>query len=277
MLGGFVQQCWGSPPVSTGETCSVHNTGDHPGGKGSAENVSSHQNKKSHVEKCQTDPLCHLRMALRQIRQNEGIPVWSNIATGNVPFKSAKGKQPRNLQQCGRKPVLRTQAIAIARNQNPLLYTWGVSLPLAQLSQPSAKTETRQKKSVGLDWGIPGAPGPSPAMAAEAALGSSSGAGVASGRWALGSQHGCQAPLSPTACVWRELPGDVIYSVRLNPSLVLRVASGVAVARNTISSRKGWLEPGSWQWGIKPITDLDVIQSKPPSSRNKSTALRILF
>lgn len=42
--------------------------------------------------------------------------------------------------------------------------------------------------------------------------------------------------------------------------------SGVAVQRSTTLSRKGWPGPGTWQWGIKPITDLDVIQSKPPSS-----------
>lgn len=47
--------------------------------------------------------------------------------------------------------------------------------------------------------------------------------------------------------------------------------------RNTTSSRKEWLEPMSWQWGITPPTDLDGIQPKPPSSRNKSAALRILF
>lgn len=34
-----------------------------------------HQNKKSYVEKRQSDPSCHLRMVWRQIKQNEGIPV----------------------------------------------------------------------------------------------------------------------------------------------------------------------------------------------------------
>lgn len=70
-------------------------------------------------------------------------------------------------------------------------------------------------------------------------------------------------PVISQGTLQRELPGDVIYSVRLNPPCSVW---GVAVARSTTLSRKGWPEPGSWQWWIKAITDLDVIQSKPPSS-----------
>lgn len=83
------------------------------------------------------------------------------------------------------------------------------------------------------------------------------------GWWAPERQRSSQAPLSPKARLQRELPGDAIYSRRLNPTCSLR---GVAAARSATLSRKGWPEPGSWQWGIKAITDLDVIQSKPPSS-----------
>lgn len=83
------------------------------------------------------------------------------------------------------------------------------------------------------------------------------------GWWAPERQRSSQAPLSPKARLQRELPGDAIYSLRLNPTCSLR---GVAAARSATLSRKGWPEPGSRQWGIKAITDLDVIQSKPPSS-----------
>lgn len=79
------------------------------------------------------------------------------------------------------------------------------------------------------------------------------------GWWAPERQDSCQALLSPKARLQKEPPGDVIS----NPTRSVR---GVAVARSTTLSRKGWPEPGSWQWGIKATTDLDVIQSKPPSS-----------
>lgn len=97
-------------------------------------------------------------------------------------------------------------------------------------------------------------------MAANAILSAAARPGSLVSSWKAVQPPG---PVISKAHLQRELPGDVIDSVRLNPPHSVR---GVAVARSTTLSREGWPEPGSWQWGIKPITDLGVIQTKPPSS-----------
>lgn len=83
-----------------------------------------------------------------------------------------------------------------------------------------------------------------------------------------------RGPANPCSAA-EVVAGQACYLTARGCDLQPEAESQPCSVRNTTSSRKEWPEPGYWQWGITPPTDLDGIQRKPPSSRNKSAVLRI--
>lgn len=147
--------------------------------------------------------------------------------------------------------------LQLLRPKNILCFTQ-VQDGLSAIIMASARAE--REKPLALTQVLPAMPGPSPTNGCKwNSFRAEPGSGLVSS-WKAVQLPG---PVMSQGTPAKGAPWEVIYSVRLNPPCSVR---GVAVARSTTMSRKGWPQPGSWQWGIKPITDLDVIQSKPPSS-----------
>lgn len=142
--------------------------------------------------------------------------------------------------------------------KSPLLYTGGVSRPLAKA----------QMRAGGWPW-------LSPCPTDHHGRSSSRRWRCWGGRLASSEKPSARSRYLPRLACEGSWLGMWFTAWRLDA--IPRSASGVVVARNATSSRKGWLEPGSWRCWIEPLTDLDVVQAKPPSSRNRSAALRILF
>lgn len=169
-----------------------------------------------------------LGVVWRQIRRNEGTPIWYSAMAGSSPLK-AKGNSLKALHRAKEPACTDCTSLGLFRG----------SISSQHCSDLLHST----------------------ALPAEAA--------------AVGLGPGCREALLIPRSAAEAVAGQACYLAARGCDLQPEAESQPCSVRNTTSSRKEWPEPGYWQWGITPPTDLDGIQPKPPSSRNKSAALRI--
>lgn len=201
-----------------------------------------HQNKMFHVRKRQTNSFWRPSWCHSEISQNEGIPVWSSIVAICIPFEQVK-------ENSHKRASLRWLHMCLG------LFRARIS-SLPHLCDLPATSMAFPATSVAL-------PAEAGSLAYTQAMAEPSSPREGRPGWWLAGPCYLAGLAGEGSCPW------VWFTAwALNPS--------PCSARNTTSSRKEWLEPVSWQWGITPPTDLDGIQPKPPSSRNESAGfLRI--